>query len=200
VPQVSLSKLKWPSFKSETIEVAADSRINRREVVRPKSEATFPQIVEPTEKVVKLVDVTPRLKPSLTPLKASKTQSGSGLRGVFDFTSQTQTANGSYVEFKRDTKAKWFASKQWVKSKVRDVSDAEIFSEMAQKTDRLQDRVKPAGRSIKTAVGDKIPGKGLIQLGDRTVSVYGLILIMAFGLVLLLMSLAKPTSRLGGRH
>jgi len=155
VPQVSLPKLKWPSFKSDTIGVAADSRINRREVVRPKSETTFPQIVEPAEKIVKVVDVTPRLKPSLTPLK---------------------------------------------KSKVRDVSDAEVFNEMAQKTDRLQDRMRPAGRSIKTSVSDKIPGKGLIELGDRTISVYGLILIMAFGLVLLLMSLAKPTSRLGGRH
>ena len=201
VPQVSLPKLKWPSFKSETREVAADTRINQGDFLRQKSEITAPQIVEQqAEKIVKVVDITPRLKPSLVPAKVPTVQSGSGLRGVFDFTSQTQTANGSYVEFKRDTKAKWFASKQWVKSKVRDVSDAEILSELAQKTDRLQDRVKPAGRSIKTAVGDKIPGKGLIQLGDRTVSVYGLILIMAFGLVLLLMSLAKPTSRLGGRH
>ena len=200
VPQVSLPKLKWPSFKSDTIEVAADSRTNRREVVRPKSETTFPQIVEPAEKIVKVVDVTPRLKPSLTPLKAPATQANSGLRGVFDFSAQTPTPNGSYVEFKRDSKVKWLATKQWVKSKVRDVSDAEVFNEMAQKTDRLQDRMRPAGRSIKTSVSDKIPGKGLIELGDRTISVYGLILIMAFGLVLLLMSLAKPSSRLGGRH
>jgi len=201
MPQVSLPKVKWPSFKSETIEVAADTRINQRDILPPESEITAPQIVEQkAEKIVKVVDVTPRLKPSLTPLKVPAAQSASGLRGVFDFTSQTPTTNGSYLDFKSDTKAKWIATKQWVTSKVRDVSDADIFNEMAQKTDRLQDRVTPAGRGIKAAVSNKIPGKGLIELGDRTVSVYGLLLIMAFGLVLLLMSLAKPTSRLGGRH
>jgi len=200
-PQVSLPKLKWPSFKSDSPDVTADRKINRPEVFLPKSEITPPQNVElQAEKIVKVVDVTPRLKPSLRPLNVPTSQSGSGLRGVFDFTSQIPSTNGSYLDFKRETKTKWAATKQWVESKVRNVSDADIFNEMAQKTDRLQDRVKPAGRSIKTAVGDKIPGKGLIQLGDRTVSVYGLILIMAFGLVLLLMSLAKPTSRLGGRH
>ncbi len=202
MPQVSLPKVKWPSFKSETIDVVSDMRENQGKFLPQKSKITAPQSVQPqTDKIVKVVNVTPKLKPSLVPAKVSTAaQPSFGLRGVFDFTSQTQTANGAYAEFEHDTKAKWFATKQWVKSKISAISNAEVFDEMAQKTDRLQDRVAPAGRGIKATISDKNPGKGLIKLGDRTVSAYGLILIMAFGLVLLLMSLAKPISRLGGRH
>jgi hypothetical protein len=80
------------------------------------------------------------------------------------------------------------------------VTEFKTLEDIARATDRFQDRVKPAGRGMKSTLMDKLPGKGLVQFGDRTFSVYGLILIMAFGLVLLLMSVASPTSRLGGRH
>jgi hypothetical protein len=122
------------------------------------------------------------------------------LRGPFEFKVETQKSIGSFQEFRRETKVKWSATKRWVKAKTDAASDLRTLDDMARATDRLQDRVKPAGRNLKATLSDKLPGKGLVQLGDRTVSAYGLILIMAFGLVLLLMSLASPASRLGGRH
>jgi len=148
-----------------------------------------------------MVDVAPTLKPMFGVKVASpQTSQSSGLRGPYQFVVKDKSRFGSFQDIRRSTKAKWSASKRWFKSQIDSVRDMRTLNEVAQATDRLQDRAAPAGRSLKASLKDKIPGKGLVQLGDRTVSVYGLILIMAFLLVLLLMTLSKPTSRLGGRH
>lgn len=101
---------------------------------------------------------------------------------------------------RQDAKVKIGETQDWVKDKTPVEAIAGSIQTLEIKVDRLQDQVKPAGRSIKATIKNKFPGKGLIQLGDRKVSVYGLMLMMAFGIVLFLMSAANPASRLGGRH
>jgi len=201
MPQVGLPNLKWPNFKSaDALEPITPVAV-KREVSLQKTETarleTFSQSeTRKIEKIGKVAEIAPRLKPSLN----RPVDTAASLRGPFEFTFEEPKRFGSFEDIRRGTKAKWSDLKRWVKGKTKTVSDMRTFDDMAQATDRLQDQVKPAGRSIKSNLKDKLPGKALVQLGDRTVSVYGLILILAFGLVLLLMSLSRPTSRLGGRH
>ncbi|MEP4051001.1 MAG: cellulose biosynthesis cyclic di-GMP-binding regulatory protein BcsB [Litorimonas sp.] len=200
MPQVGLPNVKWPSFKSaeatRPVQPISQPVALRREVSVPAVKTNEIENFGTTEKVVKIADVTPRLKPAFNQVEKST----SGLRGPFEFSVEKQKRIDSFQDIRRETKVKWSATKRWFKAKTKDISDMRTLDDVAKATDRLQDRVKPAGRNIKTTLKDKLPGKGLVQLGDRTVSVYGLILIMAFSLVLLLMSLASPASRLGGRH
>jgi len=122
------------------------------------------------------------------------------LRGKFKFHVDTPQSRSTLENFQSSTKVKWSDTKRWFKAKTNGLKNTRTLDKAAKATDNLQNNVSPAGQSLKAILKDKFPGKGLVQLGDRRVSVYGLILIMAFGLVLLLMSLAKPSSRLGGRH
>jgi len=112
-------------------------------------------------------------------------------------------SNPSYAQsidaVKFETWAKVSETKQWVKDQPVRKEVGALLDDLEQATDKLQDKVAPAGHSMKTTL-KKLPGKGLAQLGDRTVTVYGLILMMAFGLVVFLLGLSNPMSRLGGRH
>lgn len=200
MPQVGLPKFSWPSFKSDKRESAAKPAVMRRDVAPIKADTAILRDLGQPEKSVKVVNVTPRLKPQIKTVESRSTNSASGLRGAFKFPADTQPSRSSFADIRRETKAKWSATKRWVKTKTEAVTQARTLDDMARATDRLQDRVEPAGRSMKATLKNKLPGKGLVQLGDRTVSVYGLILIMAFAFVLLMMSLSGPTSRLGGRH
>lgn len=216
MPQVGFPNVKWPSFKSAEAPVVVEPAAMTREVSAKKVETTkirnlgqsetfaaekvstekiTPKKVLP-EKIVKVAEITPRLKPTLN----RPAETAAGLRGRFDFSFEKPKRFGSFEDIRRTTKTKWSETKRWVKNKTKSVSNMRALDDMARATDRLQDRVQPAGQSVKSTFRDKLPGKGLVQLGDRTVSIYGLILILAFGLVLLLMSLARPASRLGGRH
>ena len=102
--------------------------------------------------------------------------------------------------FRHDMSAKFSETQGWVKSSIRSDRLRNPVRTLDLKIDRLQGRVKPAGRSIRAAVSGKIPGKRWVLFGERTVSVYGLILMLAFGTLFLIMSLSSPMSRLGGRH
>jgi len=106
----------------------------------------------------------------------------------------------SFEAFRRNSKAKLSSTQGWVNDQTRQRDFSEPFQTLERKIDRLQDQVKPAGRSLKRAAKQHMPGKRLIQQGDRTFSVYGLLLMLAFGTVFLVMSLSSPASRLGGRH
>ena len=203
MPQVGLPNLKWPSFKSAETTAPAHPiskpailpvDIKRGNSV-PKVKTTEFKKIEQAKEIVKVADVTPRLKPTFKRPEIST----AGLRGPFKYSTEKKTGLASFEDIRRGTKSKWFATKRWVKAKTKAVSDNKVMNDVARATDRLQDQVKPAGRSMKTSLKDKMPGKGLVQVGDRTMSVYGLMLMLAFGLVLLLMSLAGPKSRLGRR-
>lgn len=199
LPEFEMPKFNWPSFKSVE---AADTTIPVQPVAAtsripvPKVKTAEVRNLGQAEKIVRVVDVAPRLKPSL---KRSESVS-TGLRGPFEFSPEKPKTFWSFQDIRRATIEKWSETKDWYKTKTESLSDIRTFDEVAQATDRFQTQVKPAGRSMKAAILDKFPGKGLVQFGDRTFSVYGLMLMLAFGLVLLLMSLAKPASRLGGRH
>ena len=206
MPQVSLAEFKWPSFKSADDMTAPDAGSAIYDVSLPAPESA--KVASRAQKLAasrpmqaqaeKVAEVMPRLKPSF----GSKTESNTspGLRGPFQFKSDETKHFGSFQDIRRATKMKWSKTKQWVKSKTNGLRNMDTLDDMARATDRLQDQVKPAGRSMKATIKDKFPGNALVQIGDRTVSAFGLLLIMAFAFVLLLMSLAKPSSRLGGRH
>ena len=106
----------------------------------------------------------------------------------------------SFEAFRHDAKSKLSETQRWVKDKTQLHDYENPIKTLETKIDRLQDQVTPAGRSIKASFKTKVLGNNLIQKGDRNFSVYGFMLMLAFGLVFLLMSLSGPASRLGGRH
>ena len=210
IPRVSLPEFKWPSFNFGSAENSA--------VIEPTPmirEVSAPRISQPVStdygqaaesiplRAVKVPKITPRLKPTLERPVATD----AGLRGSFQFDGIKTRRFSSFDEIRRSTKSKWFATKRWAKAKSDDIKakadelvNMKTLDDVAKATDRLQNRVKPAGSTVRRSLKDKLPGKGLIQLGDRTISAFGMLLILAGALVLLLMSLATPSSRLGGRH
>jgi len=105
-----------------------------------------------------------------------------------------------YDELRFEAKAKLSETQVLEKLQAAQNEAGALMGDLEAATDSLQDRLSPVGQSIKSSVKAKLPGIGLLHFGDRTFSVFGLILMMSFALVLLLMSLANPTSRLGGRH
>lgn len=106
----------------------------------------------------------------------------------------------SISDMRWEAKTKLSETRQWVKDQKIVAGTKELFQHVGTATDRLQDEAKPAGRSLKSFIMSKLPGKNLAHEGDRTYSVYGLLLMMAFGIVIYLMGMASPASRLGGRH
>lgn len=201
MPQVTLPDIKWPNFKSAEGPADMQPATMRREVSVKKLE-TVPmrnlgqkeKIV--AEKIVKTAEIKPRLKPTLN----SSERASTGLRGRYDLTFEKPNRFGSFQDVRRVTKVKLSEAKRWVKAKTDSLSDMRALEDMTKATYRLQNEVKPAGAQMAKTLRDKMPGKGLVQFGDRTFSVYGLVLILAFGFLLLLMSLSRPTSRTGGRH
>lgn len=195
-PQVGLPNLKWPSDKPADATMKVQPVASQREISAPKTETTKTKDIGRAEKIAKATEIAPRLKSTLK----RPVETAAGLRGSFDLSFEQPKRFGAFEDVQRVTKAKWFATKRWIKAKTNGVINMRTLDDIERVTDRLQDRVQPAGQNVKTTLKDKMPGKGLIQIGDRTISAYGLMLILAFGFVLLLMSLARPTSRLGGRH
>lgn len=106
----------------------------------------------------------------------------------------------SFNELRRDAKTNLSKTKRWVKHNKIERNVKYFVDDVEKATNRFQKQVSPAGRSLKSFFGHKMPGKNLAQQGDRAVTAYGLILVMAFVFVLFIMGLASPASRLGGRH
>lgn len=108
--------------------------------------------------------------------------------------SQFKQAEFAFDELRFETKAKISETQKWV-----DVQTAKLDN-LENAADKLQDRLSPARWELKTYLKTKLPETNIIHHGDRVFSVYGLILMMSFALVILLMGLSTPVSRLGGRH
>jgi len=204
LPEITWPEITWPEMPSlkvevETIEVPAELVEKKVKPLKAKTVKVVP--VKKAVKTDKVAEITPRLKPVFkSRLHKSSLSKPASLRGKFKFHVDTPQSRSTLENFQSSTKVKWSDTKRWFKAKTNGLKNTRTLDKAAKATDNLQNNVSPAGQSLKAILKDKFPGKGLVQLGDRRVSVYGLILIMAFGLVLLLMSLAKPSSRLGGRH
>ena len=106
----------------------------------------------------------------------------------------------SFRSIRSKTKEKVFHTRVWMKNQKAPQDLKYIIGNMEKTTDSLQDQLAPVGRSIKSFAIQNTPGKDLVQRGDRTFTMFGLLLMMAFGLVFFTMNLANPESRLGGRH
>lgn len=106
----------------------------------------------------------------------------------------------SLSDIRSETKAALSGTQEWVKDQTAELNYKAPLQSLDIKIDRFQDSVKPAGRSMKASMKKKFSGLGLIQLGDQTMSVFALMLMMAFSFVIFLLGLSKPISRLGGRH
>ena len=106
----------------------------------------------------------------------------------------------SFADIRQGTRTKLSDTKQWIKDQKAVESIKGGLQGLETGVDRLQDRVTPAGRSLKKSIKNNLPGKGLAHKSDKSFSVYGILLMMAFAFVFLLMSLSSPMSRLGGRH
>ena len=106
----------------------------------------------------------------------------------------------TFDELRSETKEKLSETRQWVSNFVPDQDYTSPIKTMEIKIDRFQDSVEPAGRSFKASLRSKLRGFANIRIGNRTISAYGIGLILAFGLCLFLLTGSRATSRLGGRH
>jgi len=99
-----------------------------------------------------------------------------------------------------ETRAALFDAKHWVKDHQATKAASAMMVDLEDATDRLQLEAAPIGRSLKKSVKHKLPSFGIVHRLDRTVTVYGLMLMMAFAFLCFLFSLSGPKSRLSGRH
>ena len=195
LPEFNWPEINWPEPDMPTV--------NLPEFIWPKFNIGQPRTqnkVELIDPVKSVENIVPRLKPIV---KAGPSQAGSastGLRGPFQYAENTPKHVGSFHGLKRNTQAKWRATQQWFNAKKTALIESRSLNEVTKTKENLGNQTKPASRTLKSVILDKLPAKGLVQIGERNVSIYGLILIFALSLVLLLMSLTSPKSRLGGRH
>ena len=189
MPAISLPEFNWPKFNIGQPRAQKKTESSHEET----------KFIEPVKSVENIV---PRLKPIVKSAASKAGSASTGLRGPFQYAEDTPKHAGSLHGLKRSTQAKWRATQQWFSAKKNALIESRSLNEITKAKENLRDQTKPAGRTLKTVIMDKLPAKakGLVQIGDRNVSVYGLMLIFALSLVLLLMSLASPKSRLGGRH
>ena len=106
----------------------------------------------------------------------------------------------SLADIRFETKAKLSDTRQWVKDTKIEQNVEYFIGDLEKATDRLQDKVAPAGQSMKAFVKGNTPGKSLVAKTEKSVTFFGLMLILAFAFVVFLMSVSGPASRLGGRH
>ena len=193
MPQVSLPDINWADINWPNIDW--------KNINWPKFKFAQPETeIEAEISDSKISPAVPRLKPVIQTSKPKVKSASLGLRGPFQFTETKPKQIASFHDLMQATQAKWSATQQWFKAKKDALVESQKLNEVVTASDNLQDRTRPAGQTLKSFLMDKLSAKGLVQFGERTVSVYGLILIIAFSLILLLMSLANPKSRLGGRH
>ena len=203
LPEFNFPEINWPPFNAKSAENSRDTEtgIMTRKASAPSETApavtTYEQAeVSPDVKVAEIPNIAPRIKPTTE----TPTDPQLGLRGRFQFKAIKEQQFEPVDDFVRGTKSKWFATKRWVKATITDIKNMHTVQNVAAATDHIQNRVQPAGNAVMTSLREKLPGKGFVQIGDRKVSAFGLMLIFAFTFILLLMSFAKPSSRLGGRH
>ena len=156
MPEVSLPKINWPTFKSADNSSDAAQSVMRRDVSLQKPETSKIRNLGQSAqtipmKTVKIVDVSPRLKPRFK----SQSKASTGLRGPFQFEIEKPSHFGSFQDFRRNAKSKWMATKGWFKTKTDGLTEIQTLDDFARAADRLQDRVTPAGRSAKTSLKNK---------------------------------------------
>ena len=106
----------------------------------------------------------------------------------------------SLADIRFETKSKLSDARQWVKDQKIEQNFDYMMADVETVRDRVQEQAAPVRNALTSFTRNKLPGHDLVAAGDRAVSVYGILLILAFGIVVFLMSAASPASRLGGRH
>lgn len=129
---------------------------------------------------------------TVTPAPAVQTQSASSTMSALK--------DISIADLRQGTKTKMSDTRQWVKDTKIEQNVEYFMGDLEKATSKLQDTVAPAGHSIKSFVRNKTPAPQLAAVSEKTITVYGIILMLAFGFVVVLMSISGPASRLGGRH
>lgn len=209
-PDFSLPNFKKPNWEMPTI---TQPKWTRPELALPSFQRDTPavKIAEtPLASEPAIEEFEPVLVQNQPMTVAKRVAQTEGLRGTFQFetpdTPRFQASNlelpkmASFSDLRRGTKAKWFEAKRWTQAKIDGLTSLRTLKDVERKTKRFQSDVKPAGNGIKSAIMDRLPGKGMVTFADRTFSVYGLLLMLTFAVVVFLMSMASPSSRLGGRH
>ena len=117
-----------------------------------------------------------------------------------DSTTLSQVKAMSLADIRFETKSKLSDARQWVKDQKIEQNFDYMMADVETVRDRVQEKAAPVRNALISFTRNKLPGHDLVAAGDRAVSVYGILLILAFGIVVFLMSAASPASRLGGRH
>ncbi len=207
MPTVKMPEWSWPTnplrrFNAETR--TADAPANEALVLR---QAPVHDISIEAKPVTMTAEAQ---RGYIQEARADRVETSEGLRGRFTFETPdmpdlnmpvlTAPKMSSFQDIRRATKSKWLSARRWSQDKVDSLMTMRSLKEIERRTDRLQNRVKPSGQKARKSLIERLPGKGVVQFADRTYSVFGILLILSFMSVVFLMSMASPSSRLGGRH
>jgi hypothetical protein len=193
LPEWSMPDVNWPtvSLPAFTRPEFSLPKWTTSKALPPVAESPVIAVPVPTAKPVQTVEYVPteplRLRGAFSLADLNNAESASR--------NAKQTLTTRYRKVERWTQSTWDSAK----SAVTSFEFADLKG-IGRKVDRLQDNMKPAGDKLRGSFAGDWPGKKILTIGDRTFTVFGLMLFLAFGLVLLLMSVAGPSSRLGGRH
>ena len=190
-PQVSLPDFKWPNFKrSAPVEIRPETALPTlrkapiqtisMEAPTRNSSVSAAQKTQQISSPAKPRDGFKFVKPELPKIKAPRFS--------------------SFHDIRREVKVKWRAVSHWSQKKIDGLMNMRTLKNVERRIDRMQNRVKPSGQKAGQSFLDKLPGQGAVRFADKSYSVFGILLILSFIGVVILMSLASPSSRLGGRH
>jgi hypothetical protein len=180
LPSVNLPEINWPRF-------ARPSTAANLDVDKVQNEYSQERQIP-----AKIIAAAPRLKPGINP--ARQNISTAALRGPFQFTAPASQPVSIFHKFGETTKAKW-TTVQTLAKKKDSLLQRRALAEITEVKPIREPNIQTPDRTFKTFLADKLPANGLVKLGDRTVSIYGVMLIFIFGWLLLFISFTRPSSR-----
>ncbi len=105
------------------------------------------------------------------------------------------------ADWKADIRARLDTAKIWSQRRIEAIQSWVERQEFEQSISRFQDRLRPYGSQIKAKLKlDQLPEMKALQWGGQTISAPALMLLLGFAVFLILMGLARPLLRKGGRH
>lgn len=186
----TLPDFKLPSFGRENFGFG--------EINLPWAAERFDSLKQTTQSFFsgskKNAPIVPRIKPAAPKIMPTKVTAPNipQLRGY----SKVQNTPKNF-----DVKELFSASKNWTLETATDVRRAWQRFDLKSSITKFQSSVRPMGNKIRTKFNSAAkPGEKAVIWGEHNMSLPAIILILVFGLVFLLMGLARPSARTGGHH
>jgi len=173
-------KSKMNAFRTHILTLIGGGKVADNTAVKPaqgqSAKLAVPAYV-PAEKTSRLITIRNRANSKLE------------LRGY----STVQEKSQNFIKVIEGTN-------NWAKTQTDKIRQSWQRLDLETKISALQMKLRPMGQKMQTMSEKNVPGMDAVKWSEKNMSFPALMLILICGSIFLLLGLARPSSRLGGRH